>query len=174
MPDPTPVVVTWMPTEVTFPYVLTELQCIGEGEMYVQALAPPYAVTYEVISGEWPPGLTMSSGGQITGIIDMNEVSAPAKAGVPPEGFRFNETNYLKHHVSGVTLEFTVRGTVASIPPVTSDFPTTMSVRTNWSARRDKLILNINNQFFLNGKAVDNQTYLDGKKAEGNFPGPEC
>jgi hypothetical protein len=176
MPLPSTPVVTWIPTASTFPYVLTELQCVGEGVMFVEAISTPsYPIKYSIVSGEWPPSLTLNEDtGAITGVIDMNEISAPSKVDVPPEGFRFDETNYLKHHVSGVTLEFVVRATVQSVPPVISDLNATMNVRTNWSSRRDKLILNINNQFYLDGEPVSSETYLKSQKEKGYFPGPEC
>ena len=169
--------ITWMPTSVTFPKVIYELQCIGQGKMYVQAFnsIPPHGVKYRIMSGEFPPSLTLNENtGQITGTVDLNEISAPQKVKVPPEGFRFNETNYLKYHTSGVALEFVVRA-YTNLPAFTySDINAVMYVRTNWSARRDRLILNINNQFYLDGFPVDNDDYLEGQKAKGYFPGPDC
>jgi len=169
--------ITWMDTAVTFPRVLCERRCITYGEMYVQALndAPPYGCNYEVISGEWPPSLTLEKEtGQIYGTIDDNSVSAPSKVNPVPEGFHYNESNYLNHHTSGVALEFVIRAYNPLNPALYADNAITMYVRTNWSAKRDQLVLNIQNQFYTDGVPVSNESYLKTQKERGNFHGPNC
>lgn len=169
--------VAWMDTAVTFPEVLYERQCISPGEMYVQAFTalPPYTVKYKLLEGEWPPGLTLNENtGQIYGIIDDNSVSAPGKVNVPPAGFRYNESNYLQYHTSGVALNFTIRAYNTLLPSVYSDNDITMYVRTNWSSKRDQMVLNINNQFYVDGVPATNESYLNTQKSRGYFPGPGC
>lgn len=46
----------------------------------------------------------------------------------------------------------------------------TIQVSNNWSIDRDKFILNIRNQFFIDGKPVTNKEYLSVMKSRGYFP----
>jgi formylglycine-generating enzyme required for sulfatase activity len=39
----------------------------------------------------------------------------------------------------------------------------------NWSSDRDEFILNIRNQFFIDGKPVTNEEYLTTMKGRGYF-----
>lgn len=167
----------WMSTEFTFPRVLYERKCIAPGDMYVQAFTalPPFTVKYKLMGGEWPPGLTLNEDtGQIYGTIDDNSVSAPGSVDVPPQGFQYNESNYLQHHTSGVALKFTIRAYNPLLPSIYSDNDITMYVRTNWSSKRDELLLNIKNQFYVDGAPTENESYLNTQKSRGYFPGPGC
>jgi hypothetical protein len=46
----------------------------------------------------------------------------------------------------------------------------TIQLSNNWSIDRDKFILNIRNQFFIDGKPVTNKEYLSVMKSRGYFP----
>lgn len=47
----------------------------------------------------------------------------------------------------------------------------TIDISNNWSNDRDQFILNIRNQFFVDGKPVTNRQYLAAMKSRGYFPG---
>ena len=47
----------------------------------------------------------------------------------------------------------------------------TIDISNNWSNDRDQFILNIRNQFFVDGKPVTNKEYLSAMKNRGYFPG---
>jgi len=46
----------------------------------------------------------------------------------------------------------------------------TIQLSNNWSSDRDAFILNIRNQFFIDGKPVTNKEYLSVMKSRGYFP----
>lgn len=46
----------------------------------------------------------------------------------------------------------------------------TIALSNNWSSDRDAFILNIRNQFFVDGKPVTNKEYLSVMKSRGYFP----
>jgi hypothetical protein len=92
---------------------------------------------------------------------------------VPPD-FKFDETNYLKYAVPGLALKFYVRAFDSGNTGMYDDREVQMYVRTNWSSRRDRFVLNIENQFYLDGKPADNKTYVKGMKSKGYYPGPGC
>lgn len=46
----------------------------------------------------------------------------------------------------------------------------TIDISNNWSSDRDRFILNIRNQFFVDGKPVTNKEYLATMKSRGYFP----
>lgn len=46
----------------------------------------------------------------------------------------------------------------------------TIDISNNWSSDRDAFILNIRNQFFVDGKPVTNKEYLATMKSRGYFP----
>lgn len=46
----------------------------------------------------------------------------------------------------------------------------TIDISNNWSSDRDAFILNIRNQFFVDGKPVTNKEYLSVMKSRGYFP----
>jgi hypothetical protein len=64
---------------------------------------------------------------------------------------------------------FTIRAFNARDPRVFNDKEFTMTVTNNWSSDRDRLILNIDNQFFLDGNPVTNKEYLLKMKQRGYF-----
>jgi hypothetical protein len=142
-----------------------DFQCCGPGEGDVK---------YALLGGEFPPNLYLDiDTGKMIGLIDELEVIAPKRLGVPP-GFKFDETNYLKYAVPGLALKFYVRAFDSGNTASYDDREMQMYVRTNWSSRRDRFVLNIENQFYLDGKPVDNKTYVKGMKSKGYYPGPGC
>jgi len=92
---------------------------------------------------------------------------------------RFTESNYgtfgsAKAHSKGFgrssNVVFTARAFDASAPTTRYiDGEFTFKVQSNWSSDRDGLILNIRNQFFVDGKPVTNEKYLSTMKARGYF-----
>lgn len=92
---------------------------------------------------------------------------------------RYTENNYGKSgsvtlHKDGFAIpedvNFIARAFNADNP--TSDYIDgyfTLKVSNNWSADRDELILNIRNQFFIDGKPVSNKEYLATMKSRGYF-----
>ena len=46
----------------------------------------------------------------------------------------------------------------------------TIATNNNWSSDRDRFILNIRNQMYVDGKPVTNREYLETMKARGYFP----
>lgn len=131
-------------------------------------------IKYALLGGEFPPSLYLDiDTGQMVGEIDEIEKAAAKRLGIPPD-FKFNETNYLQYARPGLDLHFTVRAFDSGNTGTYDDREIVMYVRTNWSARRDRFVLNIENQFYLDGKPVDNKTYVRGLKAKGYYPGPGC
>ena len=45
-----------------------------------------------------------------------------------------------------------------------------IATNNNWSSDRDRFILNIRNQMYVDGKPVTNREYLETMKARGFFP----
>ena len=132
------------------------------------------SIKYAIVGGEFPPSLYLNiDTGIMSGIIDDVEVIAKERLGVP-DGWKFDETNYLKYAVPGIDVNFVVRAFDSGETTTYSDRTITMHIRTNWSSRRDKFVLNIQNQFYLDGKPVDNATYIKGMKSKGYYPGPNC
>lgn len=92
---------------------------------------------------------------------------------------RYTESNYgtfgsakLRKRGFGGTKDvvFTARA-FDSLSPTTDyiDGEFTIQVTSNWSTDRDRFILNIRNQFFVDGKPVTNEDYLMGMKERGFF-----
>jgi hypothetical protein len=131
-------------------------------------------IKYAIVGGEFPPSLYLDiDTGVMSGVIDEIEVVAKEQLGIP-DGWKFNESNYLEYAVPGIDVNFTVRAFDSGNPTTYNDRTITMHIRTNWSSRRDKFVLNIQNQFYLDGKPVDNATYIKGMKSKGYYPGPNC
>jgi len=186
------------------PIPILEHQCINSGQMFVRAYIDSTdpitnlpttveAIKYEVISGEWPVGLTISNSGAIYGIVSDNRVTSPSKMGNPPLVTPYDQTNYLDYAKLGLNAVFTIRVRFASGSSYSAVF--NMFVHTDWSSRRDDFILNIKNEypleknpdldieypkgkgftFFLDGSPSSNEDYLVNMKSRGYFPGPgEC
>lgn len=132
------------------------------------------AVKYAVLGGEFPPSLYLDiDTGRMMGLIDGLEKIAPERLGLPPN-FKFNESNYRDGAVSGLKIQFLVRAFDSGATSVYDDRMVEMHLRTNWSARRDRFILNIENQFYLDEKPVTNEEFLKGMKRKGYYPGPGC
>lgn len=131
-------------------------------------------IKYALLGGEFPPSLYLDiDTGEMRGHIDELEKTAPERLNMPKD-FKFDETNYLKYYIPGLNLRFLVRAFDSGDPSSYSDTFMILPIRTNWSARRDRFVLNIQNQFYLDGKPVDNGTYIRGMKAKGYYPGPGC
>lgn len=131
-------------------------------------------IKYAVLDGEFPPSLYLDiDTGHMEGIIDLIEISAFRRLGAPRQ-FKFDETNYAKYAISGLSLFCLVRAFDSGNTADFDDFVIEIPVHTNWSARRDKFVLNIENQFYFDGKTVDNKTYLERIKSLGYYPGPNC
>jgi hypothetical protein len=92
---------------------------------------------------------------------------------------RFTESNYgtfgsARAHAKGFgrssDVTFTARAFDASAPTERYiDGRFVFEVQSNWSSDRDGFILNIRNQFFVDGKPVTNEKYLSTMKARGYF-----
>ncbi len=131
-------------------------------------------IKYAVVGGEFPPSLYLDiDTGYMMGFIDEIEKIAPEKLGVPPN-FKFDETNYVKYAKSGLAAKFIVRAFDSGNTAMYNDTEMTMNIQTNWSSRRDKFILNIENQFYLDQKPVSNEEFVKGMKRKGYYPGPGC
>lgn len=146
-------------------------------------------IKYMVVGGEFPPDLVLDmETGVASGFI--SEMDLPDNPGDPnskdyfierwrlPPDFRITEKNYATFGSSssfsnGIpatnTVRFTIRAFNARDPRVFNDREFTMTITNNWSSDRDRLILNIDNQFFLDGKPVTNREYLLGMKRRGYF-----
>lgn len=146
-------------------------------------------IKYMVVGGEFPPDLTLDmETGVAYGLI--SEMDLPDNPGdsnskdyfmerwrLPPD-FKITEKNYAtvgsaSSFVNGRPAtniaRFTIRAFNARDPRVFNDKEFTMTVTNNWSSDRDRLILNIDNQFFLDGNPVTNKEYLLKMKQRGYF-----
>lgn len=146
-------------------------------------------IKYMVVDGEFPPDLILNmETGVASGFI--SEMDLPDKPGDPnskdyfmkrwklPPDYRITEKNYAtvgsaSSFANGKpatnTARFIIRAFNARDPRVFNDKEFTITITNNWSSDRDRLILNINNQFFLDGKPVTNREYLLGMKKRGYF-----
>ena len=92
---------------------------------------------------------------------------------------RYTEDNYgtfgsTKAHGKGFgkasDVKFVARAFDSTAPTTRYiDGEFTFKVQSNWSSDRDGLILNIRNQFFIDGKPVTNEKYLSTMKERGFF-----
>jgi hypothetical protein len=96
---------------------------------------------------------------------------------LPPD-FRINEKNYAtvgsaSSFRNGRGAEniakFVIRAFNARDPRVFTDKEFSISISNNWSSDRDRLIININNQFYVDGKPSSNREYLKKMKQRGFF-----
>jgi len=154
---------TYIPPNVGDRFTLSE--CCGPGDGPIK---------YALLGGEFPPSLYLNiDTGKLCGFIDGIEKIAPKRLSVPPN-FRFNESNYLSFAVGGLAARFLVRAFDSGNTGHYDDRYLTMNIRTDWSARRDRFVLNIDNQFYIDGRPVSNKEYLLGMKRKGYYPGPGC
>jgi hypothetical protein len=146
-------------------------------------------IKYMVVSGEFPPDLTLDMDtGVAYGFI--SEMDLPDNPGDPsnrdyfmerwrlPPDFRITEKNYAtvgsaSSFRNGRGAEniarFVIRAFNSRDPRVFTDKEFSISISNNWSSDRDRLIININNQFYVDGKSASNREYLKKMKQRGFF-----
>lgn len=144
-------------------------------------------IKYMIISGEFPPDLTLDmETGEAYGLVsEMDLPDDPEdKSGKDyfmerwrlPPNYKITEKNYATvGSASGFwngrpasnTARFVIRAFNARDPRVFNDREFTMTITNNWSSDRDRLILNIDNQFFIDGKPTTNKDYLLKMKDRG-------
>lgn len=125
-----------------------------------------------------------------TGVINsgtLTELDNYVAGFARPPGFLTDETNYASFgsaqlfsgNISiGHSVVFTVRAIEDpnseynfNSPPFESiDRSFTIDIGNNWSSDRDFFILNLQQQFYIDGQPVSGQVYLDTQKARGFFP----
>jgi hypothetical protein len=165
------------------------------GGVYASAFGVVYGcndccdIKYMVVSGEFPPNLTLDmETGEAYGFI--SEMDLPDNPGDPtskdyfmerwrlPPDFRINEKNYAtvgsaSSFRNGRGAEniakFVIRAFNARDPRVFTDKEFSISISNNWSSDRDRLIININNQFYVDGNPTSNKEYLNKMKERGFF-----
>ena len=147
-------------------------------------------IKYMVVGGEFPPDLTLDmETGKAYGFI--SEMDLPDNPGDPaekdyfteafrlPKDFQSDEENYatvgsaasfLNGRGGYATAKFTIRAFNARDPRVFADRTFSLKISNNWSSDRDRLILNIKNRFYIDGKPATNKEYLLEMKKRGYFP----
>lgn len=133
-----------------------------------------------IITGDFSPEMILDAdSGKLLGKTGDLDFYA-STLNIPPD-YEIDEQNYatvgsasyFRNGVGfGIPVSITVRGFSKSNPSVYIDKEFTYNLRNNWSSDRDTLILNIKNQFFVDGKPATNLEYLEAQKAKGYFPGP--
>ena len=146
-------------------------------------------IQYMVVGGEFPPDLIldMDTGVAYGMVSEMDLPDSPGdnsskdyfmKRWKLPEDYRINEKNYAtvgsaSAFANGLpannTAKFVIRAFNAKDPRVFTDKEFSMRISNNWSSDRDRLILNINNKFFIDEKPVSNAEYLSKMKERGYF-----
>jgi len=127
------------------------------------------AATFAVTEGSTlPSGLTLSSDGLISGILEDMDLYIDEYA--KPIGFVFNEINYAtwgsaQSGSRDFSFSIDAIGETTSIPQVH-----TLTIKNNWSSDRDEFIREIDNDLFIDGVKVSNEEYLDVMKSRGYFP----
>lgn len=142
-------------------------------------------IKYMIIDGEFPPDMILNMDtGRAYGYI--SEMDLPDDPNLPqsgkdyflekyrlPTNYRINEQNYATvgsaAEFGSATASYTIRAFNAKDPRVFTDKKYYMTIRNNWSSDRDRLIINIKNTFYLDGKPVENTKYLQGMKEKGYF-----
>jgi hypothetical protein len=147
-------------------------------------------IKYMVVGGEFPPDmvLNMDTGRAYGFISEMdlpdNPEDSPDKdyflnAFRLPKDFQIDEENYATVGSAAsffngrggyANANFTIRAFNAKDPRVFSDKTFTLKVNNNWSSDRDRLVLNIKNRFYIDGKPATNKEYLMEMKKRGYFP----
>lgn len=133
-----------------------------------------------VITGDFSPEMVLNlDTGKLTGKIGDLDFYASA-LNIPPD-YEIDEQNYatvgsasyFRNGVGfGIPVTVTVRAFDKSDPTIRIDKTFYYDLRNNWSSDRDTLILNIKNQFYVDGRPATNLEYLEAQKAKGYFPGP--
>lgn len=140
-------------------------------------------VKYAIVEGVFPPSMTLDiDTGRIYGKVDDLDVLYPEYFNVTVPK-TYTEDNYAREgsaalYNGGFGL---TKDVVFIARAFDSDAPSTRYIdgvfvirtRNNWSSDRDEFILNIDNQFFVDGRPVSNEEYLSAMKARGYFP-DEC
>ena len=133
-----------------------------------------------VITGDFSPDMVLNlDTGKMTGRTgEMDQYVSGLN--IPPD-YEIDEQNYAtvgsaSYFRNGVgfpiPIRFTARVFSKSNPSVYIDGSFEYRLSNNWSSDRDYLILNIKNQFFVDGATATNLEYLEAQKAKGFFPGP--
>jgi hypothetical protein len=133
-----------------------------------------------MITGDFSPDMVLNlDTGKLTGRTgEMDQYVSGLK--LPPD-YVVDEQNYAtvgsaSYFRNGVgfdiPIRFTARVFSKSNPNIYVDGSFEYGLRNNWSSDRDYLILNIKNQFFVDGVTATNLEYLEAQKAKGFFPGP--
>jgi len=146
-------------------------------------------IKYMIVGGEFPPDLTldMETGVAYGFISEMDLPDNPGEFPTKdyfmerwrlPEGFKITENNYAtvgsaSSFRNGRGAEniarFIIRAFNARDPRVFTDREFSISISNNWSSDRDRLILNIDNQFYVNGEPASNRAYLKNMKDKGFY-----
>jgi hypothetical protein len=133
-----------------------------------------------IITGDFSPdmALDLDSGKLIGRTAEMDQYVSSLNI---PADYRIDEQNYatvgsasyFRNGVGfGIPIRFTARVFSKSNPNIYIDKSFEYTLSNNWSSDRDYLILNLNNQFYVNGATATNLEYLQAQKAKGYFPGP--
>jgi len=133
-----------------------------------------------VVTGDFSPDMVLNlDTGKMTGRTgEMDQYVSSLN--IPPD-FEIDEQNYgtigsaayFRNGVGfGIPVRITARVFDKSNPSRYIDGSFEYSLNNNWSSDRDYLILNIKNQFYVNGATATNLQYLEAQKAKGFFPGP--
>jgi hypothetical protein len=133
-----------------------------------------------VITGDFSPDMILNlDTGKMTGRTgEMDQYVSGLN--IPPD-YEIDEQNYATVGSASffrngvgfeIPIQFTARVFNKSNPDSFIDTSFQYGLSNNWSSDRDYLILNIKNQFFLNGATATNLEYLETQKTRGFFPGP--
>lgn len=146
-------------------------------------------IKYMVVGGEFPPNLTldMDTGVAYGFISEMDLPDNPEDKNtkdyfmerwrLPPD-FKITEKNYATVGSASSfrvgrgaenVARFIIRAFNARDPRVFTDKEFSIGISNNWSSDRDRLILNINNQFYVDGKPATNKEYLNKMKERGFY-----
>ena len=133
-----------------------------------------------LITGDFSPDMVLNvDTGKMTGRTgEMDQYVSLLN--IPPD-FEIDEQNYATvgsaaYFRNGIGFEIPIRFTARVFnktnPTQYIDASFQYGLSNNWSSDRDYLILNIKNQFYINGATATNLEYLEYRKSEGFFPGP--
>ena len=134
---------------------------------------PVGAEQYSVTAGSTLPlGLSLgTASGVLSGIVlEMDNFVDEFNK---PEGFKYDEQNYATFgsaKTGSKTLTFSIDAFHSGIGGGTATQLHSILIRNNWSSDRDEFIREIDNQFFIDGITVANETYLTEMKSRGYFP----
>lgn len=133
-----------------------------------------------ILSGDFSPDMVLNlDSGKLTGRTgEMDQyvsgLNIPADYVIDEQNYAtIGSASYFRNGVGlDIPIKLTARVFSKSDPSLFIDGSFEYKLRNNWSSDRDYLILNIKNQFFINGATATNLDYLEDKKAKGFFPGP--